>query len=54
MSEKTIPLVEDHADDDELTLMAFRKPVDFAQFIDATRQPGRFWLLLNEPPPVPM
>lgn len=29
-----------------------RKPVDFSQFIEATRQLGLYWLVLNEPPPV--
>jgi two-component system response regulator len=29
-----------------------RKPVDFGQFIDAARQLGLYWLVLNEPPPV--
>jgi two-component system response regulator len=28
-----------------------RKPVDFAQFIDAARQLGLYWLVMNEPPP---
>lgn len=28
-----------------------RKPVDFAMFVEATRQLGLYWLLLNETPP---
>jgi two-component system response regulator len=28
-----------------------RKPIDFAEFADAIRQLGLYWLLLNEPPP---
>ena len=29
-----------------------RKPVDFAAFVEAARQLGLYWLLLNEPPPL--
>ncbi len=28
-----------------------RKPVDFAQFLDAARYLGIYWLTMNEPPP---
>jgi two-component system, response regulator len=29
-----------------------RKPVDFAQFLEAAKQIGQYWLALNEPPPM--
>ncbi len=29
-----------------------RKPVDFVQFLDAVRQVGAYWLVLNENPPL--
>jgi two-component system response regulator len=28
-----------------------RKPVDFNQFVEAVREIGLYWLLINEPPP---
>ncbi len=28
-----------------------RKPVDFTQFMEAARQLGLYWLVINEPPP---
>jgi two-component system, response regulator len=28
-----------------------RKPIDFVEFAEAVRQLGRYWLVLNQPPP---
>jgi two-component system response regulator len=30
-----------------------RKPVDFVQFVEAVKQLGLFWLVVNQPPPEP-
>jgi two-component system response regulator len=30
-----------------------RKPVDFQEFVEAVRQLGLYWMLLNQPPPAP-
>jgi two-component system response regulator len=30
-----------------------RKPVDFSEFIEAMRELGLYWLVLNQPPLVP-
>ncbi len=29
-----------------------RKPIDFDQFLEAVKQLGMYWLLINEPPPL--
>jgi DNA-binding response OmpR family regulator len=56
-----ILLVEDDPKDVELTLTALEeyhlanevvvKPVDFHEFVNAIRELGIFWAIINEPPP---
>src|SRR5207247_738248 len=60
MREKSIEilLVEDNPDDVALTLHAFQnhnlvKPMNFEQFTEAVQQIKLYWLLMNEPPPIP-
>jgi DNA-binding response OmpR family regulator len=57
---KTIPVVMLTASREERDLIeSYRsgvnaymvKPIDFQQFVDAVRQIGLFWAVLNEPPP---
>jgi hypothetical protein len=60
---RNILVAEDDPRDAELTLQALRehrlayrmvvvKPVDFGESIDAVKQIGGFWALLNEPAPM--
>jgi CheY-like chemotaxis protein len=57
---KTVPVVvltssreeQDLAKSYELGANSYvRKPVDFLEFVEAARQLGRYWLVLNEQPP---
>lgn len=59
---KLLPVViltSSHEDEDRLRGYALganayvRKPVAFAEFAEAAKTLGLFWLMLNEPPPVP-
>jgi two-component system, response regulator len=44
---------EDLARSYDLGVNSFvRKPVDFSQFVEAVKQLGLYWLVLNEPPPL--
>jgi CheY-like chemotaxis protein len=63
-SERTglLPVVVLTSSDEERDIVAsyrlgvnsyIRKPVNFADFAEATRQLGMYWLLLNQCPPVP-
>ena len=50
MSEGRILLVEDESYERGVNAYVV-KPVEFEKFINAVRQLGLFWMLLNEPPP---
>ena len=47
-----ILLVEDNARDEVLTLRALKQSGIANEIIEATRQVGMYWFLLNEAPPV--
>jgi two-component system response regulator len=58
---KTVPVVVLTSSAEEQDLLTsyelgvnsyVRKPVDFLQFVDAARQLGVYWLILNQQPPV--
>jgi two-component system, response regulator len=58
---KLIPVVVLSSSDEDRDLIAsyslgvnsyVRKPVDFTRFVDVVQQIGRYWLTLNEPPPL--
>jgi CheY-like chemotaxis protein len=58
---KTVPVVVLTSSSEEQDLLKsyqlgvnsyVRKPVDFLEFVDAARQLGVYWLILNQQPPV--
>jgi len=59
---RRLPVVVLTSSDEEQDILAsydlgansyVRKPVEFHEFIDALRQLGLYWLVLNQPPPPP-
>ena len=38
-------------DDDPVVVLLVVKPVNFHEFVNAVKQVGSFWAVLNEPPP---
>lgn len=57
---KLLPIVILTSSDEESDMIAgyslgansyVRKPVDFDEFVEATRQLGLYWLVVNDPPP---